>query len=333
MITSIVVILLSINISLCNKSFKYCNLMNDNKHINTFEMCKRNEYLKNFGKGSKNSSTDVLLVWKEYDTISGIGYKCWAKSEKKLCYKSFFGVETVTREDWFSIRLTPEQCWSMVNEKKCLLQEATDDAGVLKKMECNSVGCHTSLRPENIFKWLKTEELRSYECGFTPVPITGHSKNDLLYNYPCRANQFNCSHGDAIIVWNNTLFHSCPYKRIRVNTNYWDIMHNNVYLNKQSDLLIEIDFNNSLDFFQVCGDRIIRPYKNTDTNRSVSLNMYGTNQGLYLIDFENAILGENMRSAVKLFVQEEFYQHNDDLSQVIQQDIKDKLMKTTKVIR
>ena len=96
---------------------------------------------------------EVLLLNKMHHQVYGEGYRCKASKSTMTCSKSYFWqINGCPLSDWKPIALSTENCWHMVQSKRCRLEskEATFD----RKLNCDNTGaCSVAYIPDEEYSW------------------------------------------------------------------------------------------------------------------------------------------------------------------------------------
>ncbi|CAF1107876.1 unnamed protein product, partial [Brachionus calyciflorus] len=103
-----------------------------------------------------------------------------------------------------NVKLTREECFTMNYTRKC-----GDNS-----MECDGNYCSYSSNPIPEFSWWSEVTTIFYSCTISPKLIAAKNISDNLFNTKCKAKDKFCSLHDSIIVWDDTLYHSCPLYEI-----------------------------------------------------------------------------------------------------------------------
>ena len=129
----------------------------------------KNERKIQFDELKHTSTVDITLLSKLHNQISGTGFKCQAIWIEINYTSSFFGVKTVSKSEWNSIKLSTEECWSFVKTKRCVIEGKHFQFN--KRMSCDHQGCSIEDFPEERFNWLETNRLHGIKCSFHKASI------------------------------------------------------------------------------------------------------------------------------------------------------------------
>ena len=156
---------------------------------------------------SKNNTRFVHLdvYTKVLNSVSGIGYECsqvrnHVKFTETIILNRF---ELNWKEH---VQLTDLDCSRMVKYKECGKNK--------NKMDCvNKICSYTEeIKPE--FSWGQSITKSGDECLFREKSIIAVDKNSPLFGTTCKGSDLHCQVGPSMIVWNNSIVHSCPFSRI-----------------------------------------------------------------------------------------------------------------------
>jgi hypothetical protein len=258
MILSILLILIMSAQTLATNMF--CTGAERSPIIDIDEICQWKQIpQRNFTEFAQEYGTKRLLILsKNKHEVTGTGFKCKSIKVKSInCSKSFFGVETCSRSEWKPIKLTSEDCWNMQNTKHCTIEEANYN----RKMNCNDNGCYLEDIPNDKFNWLETNYLHGYKCSiFNTGIIADTPESEIYYEKRCKVNEFSCNTNNAILVWNKSVIHNCPYEEIKIPGSFtWS--EDRILINTDSNVVLE-----PIEKFKTC-----------------EVTMFKTSEGLYVV--------------------------------------------------
>ena len=145
------------------------------------------------------------LYTKVLNSVAGIGYECiqiknYVKFTENIILNRF---ELNWKEH---VQLTDLDCSKMVKYKECGRSKG--------KMDCVNRICSyiEEIKPE--FSWGQSIIKSGDECLFREKSIIAVDKNSLLFCTNCKGSDLHCQVGSSMIVWNNSIIHSCPFRRI-----------------------------------------------------------------------------------------------------------------------
>ena len=245
----------------CRERPKYCSKDNS-RIVDLNAICSES---KNFDETKLKTVKEILLLNKLHHEVYGVGYRCKAFMANMTCTYSYFWQENgCPLTQWSPIRLTSEDCWNMVREKRCRLEsnEVTFD----KKLNCDNLGnCAVEVIPTEEYHWGSTIKRRAYKCSMQLLTIIADSEKEGIYiNNACKPLDFKCNMGYEIIVWNSTILHKCPYEIIDTNLSY-EFTENKYFVSKKDNLLFEI----------------------TAVSKICEVEMYETNEGIYIANMSS----------------------------------------------
>jgi len=145
------------------------------------------------------------LYTKVLNSVSGIGYECTqVRNQVKFTENIILNRFELSWKE--HVQLTDLDCIRMVKYKECGRNKG--------KMDCINKICSykEEIKPE--YSWGQSIIKSGDECLFREKTIIGVDKNSLLFGTNCKGSDLHCQVGSSMIVWNNSIVHSCPFKRI-----------------------------------------------------------------------------------------------------------------------
>lgn len=231
--------------------------MNERRHlINPESICELH-WLPNQNFPELSKVNDIMILNKLHHEVSGVGFKCTVERIDINCSKGFFGQENCLYSDWKPIKLSEQECREMVKTQRCKIE--TPEYVFNKAMKCGINGCVFYEYPEPKFNWLETNYIHGYKCSVVPKSIIAENKKSKLFlEDDCNASQLFCQTGNSMLVWNETVYHQCPFEAIKVSKNF--SFEENFLINYEDNILLE------------------PKYKEFYCNST----LYKTNQGVYV---------------------------------------------------
>jgi hypothetical protein len=214
---------------------KFCTTNQRMKIVDFHKLCSLKMDKANLFTELKDKK-DFIILNKLHHEVSGPGYKCQVETYELNCSVSFFGVKTCLKSDWRNIKLNKEDCSQMVKTKKCKIER--NEFIYQKNMTCNENGCNLEDYPVQKFNWMETNILHGYKCSWMKIGLLGTNKTSpLFYENNCIASKLECDLGKSILIWNQDIFHDCPYEELKVKGKYkYD---ENFLINEESDILLQ----------------------------------------------------------------------------------------------
>ena len=152
----------------------------------------------------KRSYLYLDVYTKELNSVSGIGHEC---SVIKVTYKFtenlILNRFNARYED--PIKINEFDCKTMVKYKKCFG----------KTMNCNEnrvCSYNEGVEPE--YTWASTVEKSVHHCLLREKTIEAEDKSSFVLNTQCKASDYHCDLGYSVVVWEDSIVHRCPFKRI-----------------------------------------------------------------------------------------------------------------------
>ncbi len=104
-----------------------------------------------------------------------------------------------------------DTCWYMVNNKLC-------DKNLMKCDENNN--CRYEDFPPDQFSWFTDSTKTFSHCYVSPRVIAESTENSHIFTSNCKVSDWFCVLMDSIVVWDKSVVHTCPFKRVSIG--YFD---------------------------------------------------------------------------------------------------------------
>lgn len=146
---------------------------------------------------------NTAILSKDSFEIYGRGYECHKEIIKTTTSVNFFGARSKNVER-FSVRLTEDECWEMVNFNRCGPNPMTFEEEV----------CGFDGTPKETYGYLTTHKEEGYICKLRPRFIRTRHKENKLFGKSCTAIDHVCRMDESIIIWKD-LTHICPFSLVK----------------------------------------------------------------------------------------------------------------------
>ena len=149
------------------------------------------------------------IYTREDHSVQGWGYQCVqiVKHWKFIETISFNRFETELDEN---AQLTEHDCLKMVKYKKCGRNEMT----------CDEDGCSFDGSVNPSYSWMNSIVKITDHCFFKRKEIIADNEDSFIFSHNCKVKDYQCAVADSMIVWNSSVIHPCPYKRIMKNETF-----------------------------------------------------------------------------------------------------------------
>ena len=97
--------------------------------------------------------------------------------------------------------------------------------------------CKLSSNPSAEYNWWSTTIKHSFRCFLYKESIIASSEYGIVLGTNCIAKTLTCELEESRLVWNETVFHTCPYYEIDHTGKFFT--KNNFLINKEESLLLE----------------------------------------------------------------------------------------------
>ena len=238
-----------------NGEFHYCQEFNQQMSLDLNNACKPHKLVIN------NTNQFVgRIVTKDSNIIDGVGHRCRKVLQIVDTEESFWGFRSalVTEK---TIKLTPGECDIMIKTNKC-------EGHV---MDCMDERCTYKAELNYQYSWWSPLHFKFYSCQVEKVHVIGQRRNSSLFqDKDCKYDNFFCERYDSIIIWNESVYHKCPFSLVtKANIS----VNDNLFLT-DTNLLFQI----------------IKEETYCDTK------MYLSSAGLYLIDDKSNLTLNSFKS-------------------------------------
>ena len=109
-----------------------------------------------------------------------------------------------------SDKLDSDQCWLMINQKKCIYGAQSEN------MICDDdfLNCRYEKFPLNDYHWMKDITKSFAHCYFSTRMISETNLDSHIFNGYCKVSDWFCALHDSIIVWHRDVYHLCEFRRV-----------------------------------------------------------------------------------------------------------------------
>ena len=109
--------------------------------------------------------------------------------------------------------LTSEECWKMVNEKKCIGYIKNE-----KKMRCINDACYYDIQPTSEYSRGSTIVKQIINCQFKKHFIESENQSVPKFKTDncCKYSDKYCDLQNSIVVWNIGIYHECPFEYVNI---------------------------------------------------------------------------------------------------------------------
>ena len=146
---------------------------------------------------------DVYI--KEENEVDGKAYECMYFKRGNPKYD----------QDWDEyVKLTDYECHNMVKYKRCGYSGA--------KMTCDEATgtCKFDGVAEAKYRWLHSILKETDHCIVKVREIRAKTAESLVFGGNCQAKDLYCTVGHSTFVWDESVFHKCPFRRIMKQTDF-----------------------------------------------------------------------------------------------------------------
>ena len=237
--------------------FHYCQEYNHQMSLDLVSACKVNKIT-----GPQKQFVG-LIATKDSNVIDGTAHRCRKIVHVVETEENFWGFRSTLVTD-STVKLTPGECDLMIKTRKCEFQI----------MQCQDEKCSYKADIRYEYLWWEKNKYKYYSCQIEKVHVVGNNVNSSLFqDSDCKFNKFYCERYDSIIIWDQSIYHECPFSLVaKANIT----VNNNLFLT-DSNLLFQI--NNEINN---CGTK-----------------MYQSSSGLYIVD-ANSNLTLNSIKTIKM---------------------------------
>jgi len=200
------------------------------------------------------------ILSKLHQTVSGVGYECKIIVHRMWFMRDFWFTNSELSEQEHK-NLSEEECRAMIETKVCNGPE-NDDGKNGMPMKSTGLGSYEYV-PEfhKVFSWMSTNYVLKYQCHIESRIIQAESIDQNLFGKNCKAFDKKCKLDRNIIVWNDTVIHSCPFDLIQ-----------KIHLTKSNNFAVNMNENIA--------------FKIKNITNQCKLPMYETEEGSFLIKWQ-----------------------------------------------
>jgi len=216
----------------------------------------------------------LTILHKRKNLIDGYGYQCKAEDIIVTAISTFLNEQTYSTKI-IEKDLSIDDCKYMAFTNMCYG----------KKMECENGVCSHKREPKPDYRWWSTTTSTGESCLYFKRKLIGQSEDSILIqttDHSCKYSNMHCKIHHAIVIWDNTIKHDCPYEIVNAAT--FEAIDSHLYVSKQSNLL----------------------FQTTKTFRECDIKITGTSEGLFLakqedtLNFERAEIDVNIQHELTL---------------------------------